>query len=107
MLLWCLRSNGSAQSLTLLPVSCAGRPDPSVERWCDPSGRSISLPAPCAQTALCSVGGQVKELPDMSWSCHEPGLKETLPVSLSNSVHTGGFTTSWDAPNGINGGFSC
>ncbi|TWW55443.1 Elongator complex protein 1 [Takifugu flavidus] len=34
------------------------RPDPSVEGWCDPSGCSISLPAPCTQTALCSIGGQ-------------------------------------------------
>ncbi|CAG04536.1 unnamed protein product [Tetraodon nigroviridis] len=35
-------------------------PDPSVEEWCDASGRGLSLPAPCAQTALCSIGGEVR-----------------------------------------------
>uniref|UniRef100_H3D601 Elongator complex protein 1 n=1 Tax=Tetraodon nigroviridis TaxID=99883 RepID=H3D601_TETNG len=37
-------------------------PDPSVEEWCDASGRGLSLPAPCAQTALCSIGGEERLL---------------------------------------------
>ncbi|XP_061895843.1 elongator complex protein 1 isoform X1 [Entelurus aequoreus] len=33
-------------------------PEPSVEEWRDSSGYSINFPVPCAQTALCSVGGE-------------------------------------------------
>lgn len=66
VLMWHLRQPLRKRSADLCPdgwlllVSCVGCPGPSVEGWCDPSGCSVSLPAPCTQTALCSIGGQVK-----------------------------------------------
>ncbi|XP_068181291.1 elongator complex protein 1 [Antennarius striatus] len=35
-----------------------GGAEPAVQEWTDASGRSVSFPTACVQTAVCSVGGQ-------------------------------------------------